>query len=140
MLHARDQIRERETYNCSFPNSPGRARAIAMVDKMSGRALKDVTASINCQYVHIQIDTARPGENSFVLLPFRALVHSQPLEWVWIHDHRDKIEVSVLFTEQLSQHNVVSVHNLINLGHQTIGREMQEYSDRLRAESFGTVR
>ncbi len=34
---------------------------------------------------------------------------------------------------------MVSVRNLINLGCKTISREMQEYSDHLRADSFGTA-
>lgn len=59
---------------------------------------------------------------------------------MWIEDHRDQIEVIVLFTESLSGHDVVSVHNLINLVHQNIARELQEYSNQLRAESCTTVR
>ena len=127
MLRARnDHIRIRETYNCNISTSLGRARALAIVDQMSGRALKDVVATLNCQQIRIQVDTSRSGENSFVLLPFRALVLSQPLRFVWIHDHRNLMEVCVLFSKQLSGHDVVSVRNLINLGCQTIARELHE--------------
>ena len=141
MLRARnDHVRIRETYNCIMPSSLGRTRVLAIVDKMSSRALKDVAATLDCQQVRIHVDTSRSGENSFILLPFRSLVPSQPLRFVWIHDHRDQIEVSILFAKRLSGHNVVSVHNLINLGHQTIASELHEYRNQLRAESYTTVR
>ncbi len=59
--------RIRETYNCTLQGSPSKASAIALVDRMSGWAPKDVAAMVDCQEVRVQVDKSRAGLSCYPL-------------------------------------------------------------------------